>query len=277
MAVIALAGGLGAPGVTTTALALLQAWPLEPGRRMVLAECDPDGGAVMAGALQGQMADRWGLRNLSVASRKGELTEAFWRQLVDLSEDGAKERLLLPGITDPAQAASLTAAWEGLADLFAGIGQHGHDVLVDLGRRGAFGASSVLAQRADLVVVVARPTVRSLRSAHVRVAALHEQLGGTGSAGADAVRLLLVEDGPYPAREVERELKVPVVAAMPWRPKQAAVLSDGAEPPRRFEVSELMRAARTAAGRLWQQVLLRRARLAPPSSSRVGREVSGAR
>ncbi len=52
MAVIALAGSARAPGVTTSALALLRSWPLEGDRRMLLAECDPDGGAVLSGALR---------------------------------------------------------------------------------------------------------------------------------------------------------------------------------------------------------------------------------
>ncbi|GDY49430.1 hypothetical protein SVIO_000530 [Streptomyces violaceusniger] len=60
MPVIALAGSSGSPGVTTTALALLLSWPLEPGRRVVLAECDPDGGSVLYGLLQGSLGDRWG-------------------------------------------------------------------------------------------------------------------------------------------------------------------------------------------------------------------------
>lgn len=142
MAVIALAGCSGAPGVTTSALALLLSWPLEPGRRMILAECDPDGSAVLHGLLQGTLGDRYGLRNLSVAARQGELGDAFFRQLIDLSSDEGKkesprDRLLLPGITDPAQAASLGSVWKALGVIFRGIeAEHGHDVLIDLGRRG---------------------------------------------------------------------------------------------------------------------------------------------
>ncbi|MCF2435654.1 hypothetical protein LV779_18365 [Streptomyces thinghirensis] len=53
-----------------------------------------------------------------MAARRGEVGEAFWRQLIDLSsEDGKadspRDRLLLPGITDPAQAASLSSVWKG--------------------------------------------------------------------------------------------------------------------------------------------------------------------
>ncbi|WP_309030731.1 hypothetical protein [Streptomyces alfalfae] len=275
MAVIALAGCSGAPGVTTSALALLLSWPLEPGRRMILAECDPDGGAVLHGLLQGTLGDRYGLRNLSVAARKGEFGEAFWRQLIDLSsEDGKAEsprdRLLLPGITDPAQAASLSSVWKGLATMFRGIdADHGHDVLVDLGRRGAVGPSGVLAEQADLVLVVVRNTLRCLQAAQGRVGELEERVGNVG--------LLVVDEGPYPAGEVQRVLQVPVVATLPFAPREARVLSDGAEQHRHFTKSALMKAARTTSTLLVQRVAARRARLGPPGTAARSEEVSYAR
>ncbi|MFI0507589.1 hypothetical protein ACH3WN_32890 [Streptomyces albogriseolus] len=275
MGVIALAGCSGAPGVTTSALALLLSWPLEPGRRMILAECDPDGGAVLHGLLQGTLGDRYGLRNLSVAARKGEFGEAFWRQLIDLSsEDGKAEsprdRLLLPGITDPAQAASLSSVWKGLATMFRGIdADHGHDVLVDLGRRGATGPSGVLAGQADIVLVVVRNTLRCLQAAQGRVGELEECVGNVG--------LLVVDEGPYPAGEVQRVLRVPVVATLPFAPKEARVLSDGVEQPRHFTKSALMKAARTTSTLLAQRAAVRRARLGPPSAPVRGAEVSHAR
>ncbi|WP_327325208.1 hypothetical protein OG735_23945 [Streptomyces sp. NBC_01210] len=272
MSVIAFVGSTGAPGVTSTALALLLAWPLEPGRRLILAECDPDGGAVLAGALQGRMDSRYGLRNLAVASRKDQLVEAFWRQLVDISEDESSSRLLLPGITDPAQAAGLDPAWGSLAELFARIEDHDHDVLVDLGRRGAFGASAVLARRADVVVLVVRNTLRGVQSAQVRAEALRKELHGPGGTGADALAVMLVESGPYKPGEVEKVLQAPVLGAMPWRPQQASVLSDGVDGGSRFARSDLMRAARSVTGPLQQRVLLRRDRLAPRPQGPYGEE-----
>ncbi len=275
MAVIALAGCSGAPGVTTSALALLLAWPLAPGRRMILAECDPDGGAVQHGLLLGTLGDRYGLRNLSVAARKGEFSDAFWRQLIHLSgEDGKKEtprdRLLLPGITDPAQAASLGSVWKMLAQMFRGIdAQSGHDVLVDLGRRGAYGPSGVLAEQADAVFVVVRNTLRCLQAAEARVRALEEQVGD--------VSVLLINEGPYPAGEVQRVLQVPVVASLPYAPKDARVLSDGAEQPRHFTKSPLMKAARTASTLMVQRAAMRRARLDPRSTFAASGEASRAR
>jgi hypothetical protein len=272
MAVIALAGGLGAPGVTTTAMALLLTWPLEAGHKIVLAECDPDGGAILPGALQGTMANTHGLRNLALAGRQGQLGEAFWRQLVDVTDAGSKDRLVLPGLYDPAHASSLGPVWEQLAGLFAGVEQYQHDVLVDLGRRGAVGQSAVLAQRADVVLMVARNTLRGLQSAQVRLTALREQLGGAAEVG-----LVFIEAGPFAKDEIQRNLQTEVVAVLPWAPEHAAVLSDGAEQPRRFEAGELMRSARTATTRLRQMIATRRSRLGLPANSAGGREAAGAR
>ncbi|MFB6655341.1 hypothetical protein ACFCZ4_34215 [Streptomyces microflavus] len=267
MAVIALAGGLGSPGVTTTAMALLLTWPLETGHRVVLAECDPDGGAILPGALQGTLGNTHGLRNLALAGRQNQLAEAFWRQLVDVTDAGSRDRLVLPGLYDPTHASSMGAVWDQLAHLFTGVEKHQHDVLVDLGRRGAIGPSSVLAQRADVVLMVARNTLRGLQSAQVRLAAMREHLGPGAEIG-----LLLVDRGPFVKDEVAKHLGAPVVATLPWRPVEAEVLSDGAPQPRKFETSELMRAARSATGPVRDLVEARRSRLGTPGRA-AGQEV----
>ncbi|MFJ9080098.1 hypothetical protein ACIRO3_33420 [Streptomyces sp. NPDC102278] len=117
-------------------MALLMGWPLAQGHRVVLAEADPDGGAILPGALQGTLDNTHGLRNLAVAARQQQLAEAFWRQLVDVTDAETRDRLVLPGLYDPAHASAMEPVWRPLAALFAGIEEHGHDVLVDLGRRG---------------------------------------------------------------------------------------------------------------------------------------------
>ncbi|GAA1947456.1 hypothetical protein [Kitasatospora viridis] len=250
MAVIALTGGPGAPGATTSALALLLAWPLAEGRKVLLVECDPDGGAVLAGLLQGRVEGGYGLRNLAVADRRGLLDEAFWEQLIDLSPGATGDRLLLPGLTDPAQAAGLAYTWEPLAAMLHGLHTGGFDVLLDLGRSGALGAGAVLARRADCVAVTVRTTLRGLSAARPRVAALREDLAAAGT-GAEGLGLLLVAEGPYPAGDVARELGVPVHGTLPHASRTARVLSDGGDSTdRRFVRSELLRAARTVADHL---------------------------
>ncbi|MDH6119887.1 hypothetical protein ABH930_001127 [Kitasatospora sp. GAS204A] len=261
MAVIAVTGGLGAPGATTSALALLLAWPLAAGRKMLLAECDPDGGAVLAGALEGRVEAVYGLRNLAVADRRGLLAQSLWDQLIDISPDGEGSRLLLPGLTDPAQAAGLAYTWEPLVEELHALDSQGYDVLLDLGRSGAFGAGAVLARRADAVVATVRTTLRGLSAARPRLAALREDLESAGTGG-DALGLLLIAEGPYPAADVTRQLDLPVLGVLPYAVRTARVLSDGGDSTdRRFIRSELMRTARTAADRIQGLVEQRRARL----------------
>jgi hypothetical protein len=247
MAVVAISGGPGAPGATTTALALLLAWPLAEGRRAVLLECDPDGGAVLAGALEGRLDAGYGLRHLAVADRRGRLAETLWEQLVDLSTDGAGNRLLLPGLTDPAQAPGLAYTWEPLVAACHDLDAAGCDVIVDLGRNGAHGPSAPLARRADAVLVTVRTTLRGLSAARPRVAALAGDLDANGT-GSDALGLILVHEGPYAAAEVGRALGAPVLGLLPYEPRSARVLSDGGDSgDRRFVRSALMRAVRSTA------------------------------
>ncbi|MEV0532396.1 hypothetical protein [Kitasatospora sp. NPDC050463] len=266
MAVIAVVGGPGAPGATTTALALLLAWPLPPGRRIVLVECDPDGGAVLAGALEGRVEAVYGLRNLAVADRRGLLAQTLWEQLIDLSPEGNAERLLLPGLTDPTQAPGLAYTWEPLMEVLHGLEPQGYDVILDLGRSGAGGASAVLARRADVVAMTVRTTLRGLSAARPRLSALAEDLATAGT-GADALGLLLVTEGPYSGAEVSREYGLPVLGLLPYAARTARVLSDGGDvTDRRFIRSELMRTARSAADEMQSLVRRRRQRLAPSAA-----------
>ncbi|MET8700701.1 hypothetical protein ABZW10_17765 [Kitasatospora sp. NPDC004723] len=263
MAVIAVVGAPGAPGATTTALALLLAWPLQPGRRILLVECDPDGGAVLAGALEGRVEAVYGLRNLAVADRRGLLAQGLWEQLIDISPDGNAERLLLPGLTDPVQAPGLAYTWEPLVEVLRGLEPQGYDVILDLGRSGATGTSAVLARRADVVAATVRTTLRGLSAVRPRLAALAEDLATAGT-GSDALGLLLITEGPYSGAEVSRELGLPVLGTLPHAQRTARVLSDGGDvTDRRFIRSELMRTARSAADEIQLTVRRRRQRLAP--------------
>ncbi|WP_063772603.1 hypothetical protein, partial [Streptomyces sp. NRRL S-495] len=263
MAVIAVVGAPGAPGATTTALALLLAWPLQPGRRILLVECDPDGGAVLAGALEGRVEAVYGLRNLAVADRRGLLGQALWEQLIDLSPAGNAERLLLPGLTDPTQAPGLAYTWEPLMEVLHGLEPQGYDVILDLGRSGATGTSAVLARRADVVAAAVRTTLRGLSAARPRLATLAEDLASAGT-GADALGLLLIAEGPYSGAEVSKEFGLPVLGLLPHARRTAQVLSDGGDvTDRRFVRSELMRTARSAADEIQLTVRRRRQRLAP--------------
>ncbi|WP_070016563.1 hypothetical protein, partial [Streptomyces nanshensis] len=280
MAVLVLAGCPGAPGATTTMLALHAAWPLSAQRTLIGAECDPDGISLLPPAPIEPDGPPRGLGHLAVPGRRGAhaLHEAFWRQLV--FTDGASapgrgpygRRALLPGFTDPpVEAAQFARVWKVLAGEFAGIGAHGHDVLVDVGRSAAAGPGALLAQRADAVVLVARTTIPSMRAATVQLRALADRFGAQG------LGLVLIEE-QHRAEQVmgvlERAgLRVPLVGTLPYVPRQALSLASGREGG--LERGELVKAARSVAERLAQQINYPAPVQAGPDAESGGARVRG--
>jgi hypothetical protein len=273
MAVIALTSARGAPGVSTTALAMTLLWP----RPAVLAECDPAGGSsTLAGFLRGTVDHARGLLHLAVAHRHGELEPALWPQLVPLttgrtgtSGEPAQQRWLLPGLSDAAQAPSTAALWGPLAGVLASLERAGTDVLVDAGRAGAAHAPIPLLRQADVVLLMTGTSLPAVAAARARLGTLKEDLSATdGAAGPSRLGLLLVREGrPYTARELAKALGVPVVAAISWDPTSAEVLSVGAAPGRRFDSSPLVRSTRGAISAVQALLAQHRDRLGAPSTA----------
>jgi hypothetical protein len=237
-------------GVTTAALALT----LASARPSLLVEGDPAGGTIRAGLLQGQASAGYGLYHLAAAERVGpvELANAFASHLWPLDEQTG-HRKVLPGLTDPAQAAALGRTWPALSDVLHVMAESaGHDVFVDAGRL-ALEAGHLhptltpapLLHKADLVLLAVRGTEQALTLARHLIRPLRAELEEHGT-GADALGLLLIEDGPFRAHQVAEALEAPVTAALPWDPDTAAYLTAGGKPPRGFARSPLLRHARTA-------------------------------
>ena len=66
MVAVALVSAKGSPGVTTSALALSNAWPeVHSDRRVLLAECDAAGGDIASGYLRGTLDASRGLLALT--------------------------------------------------------------------------------------------------------------------------------------------------------------------------------------------------------------------
>ncbi|MER7784114.1 hypothetical protein ABTZ92_17920 [Streptomyces albidoflavus] len=236
-------------GTTTSALALT----LASRRPSLLAEADPAGGTVRAGLLQGAAAADTGLYHLAAAERTGpdHLAQVFARHLWPLDREG--NRRLLPGLTDPAQAGALARTWPALSDVLHVLAEDaGYNVFVDAGRL-AIEAGRLhptltpapLIHQADLVLLVVRGTEQSLALARHVIDPLRAELTECGS-GADALGLLLIEEGPYRAHQVAEVLGVPLLAALPFDADTAAYLTHGGRPPRGFERRPLPRGARTA-------------------------------
>jgi hypothetical protein len=242
MTLYALVSAGGAPGVTTSSLALALGWPSQ----VIVAECDPSGGDVLAGLFGGYLPASTGLLSLAIeAGRSSDAAvRALWDQLIDLDEERSK--LLLAGISDPRQALALAPSWPTLAAALAAVPA---DVIADCGRLDAAPAVAPVLTAASLVTLVLRPSLRQVSKARRRVDLLTELLGGR-----ERLVLLVVGEGTHAAKEVSRALGVPVAAVLPEDKKTASVLSDGTGGRRGLAGRPLVRAA-TAAGRALREAL----------------------
>jgi len=225
----------GSPGVTTTALALALTWP----RPVIVAECDPGGGSVLAGLFAGHLPAPRGLLGVAFEAGRGQAAVAaeLSGQLVPLDE--SRTRRLLAGISDPRQVPGLSPVWPAIA---TGLARQDADVLADCGRLdvGASQPVSVLTESA-LVIVVMRPTLRQVAAARPRIEMVAQLLGDR-----ERIGLLLIGDSGLSGKEISRALDAPVAATLPLDEKTAGVLSDGIGRRSGIDRRPLMRAAQTA-------------------------------
>lgn len=257
MAIIALVSAKGSPGVTTSALAAALTWH----RRLVLAECDPAGGSILAGFLGGALDGPRGIGELAVGElRDGNLETAFWSQLVDLDAP-RRERLLLPGVVDPAQSGSVTPLWQRFADFLTGLerGTPPYDVLVDCGRLHVPNPPWPLLRAALVVLVVTRAELPDLSGAQATVKAIERDFAEHRVPPGN-LRLLLVGDG-HGRTEISRVLRLPVIARLPYDPRTARVLAFGGTVRAKRPLMRAAAALEVPVGALLDR---RRARLAWP-------------
>src|SRR5262249_34365981 len=158
-----------------------------------------------------------GLGRLTASLARRRLADDLCTQLVDLApgERTAMTRLVLPGLSDQAQAAlwaerripGQPSGWEQLASLLRSIegGGSGFDVIVDCGRLAGLSARAPVVAAADAVLLVLRPSLPAVRAASVALSGLAVQ-------GGAPVGLVVVGEGPYTSKELALELGTPVVA-----------------------------------------------------------------
>jgi hypothetical protein len=175
--------------------------------------------------------------------------------------DPARGRTLLPGLTDPRQAAGLGPAWPAVA---ASLSAQRADVIADCGRLDAGpGQPTAVIEAAQTVALVLRPTLRQAWLARSRVDMLR-QLPDAGN----RLVLLLTGPGTHTARDVTQALRVPVAAMLPNDVRAAALLSDGIGSRRRLRTAPLMQSARTAGAELRQRAAAAATQLPHHAASR---------
>lgn len=256
MAVIVLTSAPGAPGVTTTALALALTWP----RHVLLADCDRDPSqVVLAGYLRGMDSGGRGLPSVAQAQREGRrLDDELWLHTLPLTEEEHVERRFLAGFAQPAAVRLFDTIWSRLGEAFDVLDSRGIDVLVDAGRIGTNGLPTGLLTSADAVLAVTRSSLRSLAALRLHLPTVRDQLGGL-PVDVPLALGIVGPDQPYGTRDIEKQFGVPVWLELPLNAKAASVLTDGEPEPRRFGEQLFMGRTRAQAKRLSELVHSRRA------------------
>ncbi|MDI3408349.1 MinD/ParA family ATP-binding protein [Streptomyces cavernicola] len=267
-------------GTTVSSLALTLSAP----NVSLLVEADCSQGSIRHGFQQGRWGPEIGLWHLAEAQLQDQLAEAFETHLRAMDSEG--NRWILPGLTDPLQAATLAGTWEPLAGLLQVMDQGaGYDVFVDAGRLVAEPGRvhptlypAALLHRADMVLLVVRNTLTSVAQTVPVAAALREELDRSGT-GADALRIVMIaeESRSHGMRSdaIARRLQAPVVAMLPWDPATAQLFTHGSERPVKLAKAPLAKQARTACEQLAVDVRTRRLRLQMPPAAVSSPVVAG--
>jgi MinD-like ATPase involved in chromosome partitioning or flagellar assembly len=209
MSLVCLTSQKGAPGVTLSALVIAAVWPQASGRRKVLLEADPAGGAL---ALRYGLGLETSLITLAVAARSGLDHGTFDDHLQELP--GGLPAVVAPDGPGQVRAALQTsgpsiAAWLAESDAI--------DAIADLGR--LTDANLPVSLAANAVLMVARPEVEQLQPAARRMAELAEQVPSVG--------WVVIGDRPHGPDEIQDTYGHPVVAVLPDDPRTARALAAG--------------------------------------------------
>jgi Flp pilus assembly CpaE family ATPase len=226
---VVLTSAKGAPGVTTAALALAATWPSSG--TPVLIECDPSGGDLITGF---QLDAEPGLTSLAAAARREHgqrLMSAHAQRL-----PGGLPVVAAPAAAEQAAAASgvllSSADWEAMsaANLTEDPANGPGALVIDVGRlpAGPLEQTSLarLLRTADAVLLVAANDSAGVVHAAARLDPLARVVRSP-----ERLRLLLVEAGGYPARDVATALGAQVAGLLPFDPRAASALT-GRAPPR---------------------------------------------
>jgi MinD-like ATPase involved in chromosome partitioning or flagellar assembly len=246
VATITLLSAKGAPGVTTTTVALTLAWGhANPGRTALAVDADPVGGDMAAGVLRGGAPVYSGMLPLATA-RGIDPVRAVEGCAVHLRADGSAR--VIPGVPDGARATALGFAWGTLEEARADLDATGTDVLVDAGRVDVTGHVPGWLTGSDRALLVVRPTLPGVGAAR----RLADAWSATGAPTARIpLELVVVESpSPYRAQEVAEAVRCPLMGCVPFDAAGARVHSEGAAEPRGFARSGYVRALVDLAGRL---------------------------
>lgn len=184
MSLIVIASAKGAPGASTTALAMAGVWP----RQSLLAELDPLGSDLVFRQVgrDGDVLDpNRGMSSLAMPAR-GALSPALVREHTQVLPG---EQEVLTGLARPEHGVGWGEHWDKLGRVLAAPGTT--DVIADIGRLNPGSPTTPLLRHASLILLVARTAAEDLAHVRARAATVNAQLSTNGRRGAP-IGVLLV-------------------------------------------------------------------------------------
>jgi MinD-like ATPase involved in chromosome partitioning or flagellar assembly len=241
---IALCGDKGAPGVTTSTLAIASAWP----GPAIVVEASPAGGdlAIRLRPKGSVLPETPTILTVVSASRGADATDAVTNHSHVLNSTTT----VVPG---PALAEQFTniGDWSPLADA---LSRSSVPVFADLGQLHAASATIAVAARADLVVVVTRPDMPSVVRVRERLIRAATDLARMRGAAPRLFPLVVSTSRHGQADVADLGAVLAETTARPFLvdagflahdPAAVRRLHAGAEPAGRLARTALMRTART--------------------------------
>lgn len=231
MSITVLTTGAGAPGASTTALGLALSWA----GPTLLVEADPAGTSIVPGWYRGSIDPQpRNIVNLALTEDPDTLSDTIFDQAVNLDPTSDVQRLLLIGLTEPAQAPALQNWWGPIGEAFQTLSAAGYAILIDAGRLTQGSYPTPLLSIADQVLLVCRGTLSSVLRSYPMALQLKSALAGSGNA--DTLGLLVIHnnsDRYYQPTDIAKRYGISFALSIPDDPASAATLSDGtpARPP----------------------------------------------
>ncbi|GJF34981.1 hypothetical protein KNE206_76810 [Kitasatospora sp. NE20-6] len=207
MSLILIASAKGAPGASTTALAMAGVWP----RQSLLAELDPLGSDLVYRqvAPNGDVLDpNKGMFSLALAAR-GVLSPDVVREH---TQHLPGEQQVLLGLSRPEQGAAWGEHWEKLGRVLSAPGTT--DVIADIGRLYPGTPASALFRHASLILLVSRTNAEDLAHVRARAATVHQQMSVGGRRSAP-IGVLLVAPSRKQAQAVDTATRVLAAGGTP--------------------------------------------------------------
>lgn len=284
MTITVLTSASGSPGVTTTAVGLTLHWP----GSCLLVDTDYQK-SVLTGYLEGSVVTPNGLIHVINAARTTSTpSKALWQQAVPLPDDDPEghRRMLLPGLDSPNTAKALAGSWKPVAEALRALESTGTDVIVDLGRLAPGGVPPALLAVATHVLLMTKPTVRSVGACHWAARRITDQAAEYASSarvGLLLVRRPLVTKTSFVTRadptprgydnvEIEAFLPLKVRGTIAHDLVNAALLSDGGPRGPKFARSSYAASLRGVAESLAQTNPASRSQPPPTTDDRALQE-----